>query len=125
MYSSIASPTVIGPYLPWARCVRSTMAFLAASCACQKSSTAVGVGVVVGGADALDLVVLLADVMPGDPGAGLAVTKSAVAEVEAALDRAVVRLPPDLEAAACFSGIQIAIVNPASHAIPLLDTLIG
>src|SRR5262249_49150904 len=44
-----------------------------------EDTNAVGIGHVVGGADALDFVLLIADIMPGHPSARLATTEAAVA----------------------------------------------
>src|SRR5262249_41446438 len=54
---------------------------------------AVSIRVVVGGADPGDLIGLLADVVAGDPGAGLTITEPAIAEMQPALDGPVIGLP--------------------------------
>src|SRR5262249_11252273 len=84
---------------------------------------AVGVGVVVGGTDPGDLISLLADVMPHDPCARLPVAEAAVAEMKAALNRPIIRLPPDLEAAPCLAAVEGLGANPACPVPPsVLDT---
>src|SRR6516164_4206182 len=86
---------------------------------------AIGVRHVVGNADLLHFVGLLADVVARDPRARLPSAQPAVAEVEAALDGAVVGLPPDLEPTPRVSAIERLVVNPACHCCsPLLDTLL-
>src|SRR6516164_6056911 len=62
-----------------------------------KDGHAIGVGVVVGGADTLDRILLLADVVARNPRASLPITEPSIAEVQSALDGAVIRLAPDLE----------------------------
>src|SRR5262249_7809971 len=83
----------------------------------------VGVGDVIGNADLLHLVGLLADVNARNPRAGLPTAEAAVAEVEAALDLAVMGFTSYLEPPPRLLGIERRIVNAPCHGpLPLLDT---
>src|SRR5215831_9940197 len=79
---------------------------------------AVSIRVVVGGADPGDLIGLLADVVAGDPGAGLTITEPAIAEMQPALDGPVIGLPPDLEPAPRLAAVERLVVNFPGHCFP-------
>src|SRR5262249_54848234 len=80
-----------------------------------EDGNAVSIGYVVGGTDALDLVLLFANVVPSNPCAGLPITEPAIAEVKPTLDRAVVRLAPDLEPAPSVPAVEPLVENPTCH----------